>query len=218
MGGGDLNMKKSWHPLLMKNQERVWKEEQSQLEERKRIEQIRKEIEEERQLKELQDLQAAAGGKKRVERVDWMYAAPSGGMGGTSEEMEAYLLGKKRIDGLLKEKEEERLSKASAVAEDRFAGAGGVVGTTMKDMQSKVRDDPLLAIKKREQAAYEALMKNPVRLREMREKAGLPVSDGRDKDRRGESRRDRDGDRDRERRSDRKRSRSRDDHRSSRRR
>jgi N-terminal domain of CBF1 interacting co-repressor CIR len=27
MGGGDLNMKKSWHPLLMKNQERVWLEE-----------------------------------------------------------------------------------------------------------------------------------------------------------------------------------------------
>jgi hypothetical protein len=24
MGGGDLNMKKSWHPLLMKNQEMVW--------------------------------------------------------------------------------------------------------------------------------------------------------------------------------------------------
>jgi N-terminal domain of CBF1 interacting co-repressor CIR len=27
MGGGDLNMKKSWHPLLLKNQERVWIEE-----------------------------------------------------------------------------------------------------------------------------------------------------------------------------------------------
>lgn len=27
MGGGDLNMKKSWHPLLIKNQERVWLEE-----------------------------------------------------------------------------------------------------------------------------------------------------------------------------------------------
>jgi hypothetical protein len=27
MGGGDLNMKKSWHPLLLKNQERVWLEE-----------------------------------------------------------------------------------------------------------------------------------------------------------------------------------------------
>jgi hypothetical protein len=28
MGGGDLNMKKSWHPLLLKNQERVWLEEE----------------------------------------------------------------------------------------------------------------------------------------------------------------------------------------------
>jgi len=24
MGGGDLNMKKSWHPVLLKNQEKVW--------------------------------------------------------------------------------------------------------------------------------------------------------------------------------------------------
>ena len=29
MGGGDLNMKKSWHPVLLVNQERVWKAEKS---------------------------------------------------------------------------------------------------------------------------------------------------------------------------------------------
>ena len=27
MGGGDLNMKKSWHPVLLVNQEKVWKAE-----------------------------------------------------------------------------------------------------------------------------------------------------------------------------------------------
>lgn len=27
MGGGDLNMKKSWHPVLIKNQAKVWTEE-----------------------------------------------------------------------------------------------------------------------------------------------------------------------------------------------
>ena len=29
MGGGDLNMKKSWHPVLLTNQERVWKAEKA---------------------------------------------------------------------------------------------------------------------------------------------------------------------------------------------
>jgi hypothetical protein len=29
MGGGDLNMKKSWHPLLLKNQEQVWLKEKA---------------------------------------------------------------------------------------------------------------------------------------------------------------------------------------------
>jgi hypothetical protein len=52
--GGDLNLKKSWHPHLRKNQERVWKEEKSALEERKLIEKLRKEREEERQTEELQ--------------------------------------------------------------------------------------------------------------------------------------------------------------------
>jgi len=91
MGGGDLNMKKSWHPLLQKNQERVWQEENRAREERKRIEQKRKEIAEERQLQELQRLQETQGGKPRQERLGWMYAAPGSGGQGASESMEQYL-------------------------------------------------------------------------------------------------------------------------------
>ena len=53
--GGDLNLKKSWHPHLRKNQERVWKEEKSALEERKQIEKLRKEREEERALEGRRD-------------------------------------------------------------------------------------------------------------------------------------------------------------------
>src|SRR5690348_2376766 len=100
--GGDLNLKKSWHPVLMSNQKKVWEEEQKALEERKKIDQIMKERAEERQIQELEDLQAAAGGAKRQARVDWMYSGPSTGEAGTTEEMEGYLLGKRRIDGLLK--------------------------------------------------------------------------------------------------------------------
>ncbi|OLL24433.1 Pre-mRNA-splicing factor cwf25 [Neolecta irregularis DAH-3] len=165
MGGGDLNMKKSWHPLLLVNQAKVWEKEKAALEERKRIEQKKKEIEEERQLSELQRLQEAAGGKKRVERVDWMYAVPggTGGGGGTTEEMEDYLLGKKRIDQLIKDDDAEKSSKVYK----HFIASQNA--NTIRDTQKKIREDPLLAIKKQEQAAYEELMKNPLKMKMLRE-------------------------------------------------
>ena len=107
MGGGDLNMKKSWHPVLLVNQERVWKAEKAANEDKKALAQLRKEREEERQLQELQAMQEAATGKKRVDKLDWMYAAPGnegGALGGQrlgDKDMEDYLLGKKRVDEVL---------------------------------------------------------------------------------------------------------------------
>ena len=92
--GGDLNLKKSWHPVLMSNQKRVWEEEKKALDERKRIEQMMKERQEERQIQELQEMQESAGGPKKQVKVDWMYNGPSAGQTGVTEEMEGYLLGK----------------------------------------------------------------------------------------------------------------------------
>jgi hypothetical protein len=93
--------------VLLVNQEKVWKAEKSANEEKKKLAQLRKEQEEERQLAELQRLQEQSTGKKRVEKLDWMYAAPSGeggALGGArlgEKEMEDYLLGKKRVDEVL---------------------------------------------------------------------------------------------------------------------
>lgn len=61
---------------------------------------------EERQLQELQRLQAAQGGGRREERVDWLYATPASGTGMNLEDQEAYLLGKKTVDKLFNEKDE----------------------------------------------------------------------------------------------------------------
>jgi hypothetical protein len=46
----------------------------------------------------------------------------------------------------------------------------------VRDIASKVREDPLLAIKQQEAAAYETLMSNPLRLREMQERNGIKPS------------------------------------------
>lgn len=166
--GGDLNLKKSWHPVLMSNQKRVWEEEQKALEERKKIDLIMKERAEERQIQELQELQEAAGGKKRQSKVDWMYNGPSSDQVGTTEEMEGYLLGKRRIDGLLKGTENQKLEKAAT--EESFIAVQNA--NTLRDTAAKVREDPMLAIKKQQQAAYEAMMNDPVKRRMLLKAAG----------------------------------------------
>ncbi|KAI9444837.1 Pre-mRNA splicing factor-domain-containing protein [Lactarius indigo] len=170
MGGGDLNMKKSWHPLLMKNQERVWLEEKKALEEKKKLEQLRKEKEEERQLQELQRLQEEQTGKKRTEKLEWMYATPATGSSQNPNDLEDYLLGKKRVDKILIGTENEKIG----AAHKNFIAVQNA--NTARDIAAKVREDPLLAIKQQEAAAYETLMSNPLRLREMQERNGIKPS------------------------------------------
>ena len=160
--GGDLNLKKSWHPQLLSNQKRVWEEEKKALEERKKTDQMMKERQEERHIQEIQDLAEANGGTKRLARVDWMYNGKGAdGQPGTTEEMEGYLLGKRRIDGLIKGTDNQKLEKSAK--EDAFMVSQNA--NTARDTAAKVRDDPMLAIKKQEQAAYEAMMNDPVKRR-----------------------------------------------------
>ncbi|KZT57814.1 hypothetical protein CALCODRAFT_495636, partial [Calocera cornea HHB12733] len=160
-------MKKSWHPLLLKNQERVWLEEKKALGEKKKLDQLRKELEEERQLQELQRLQEEQTGKKRTEKLEWMYATPSAGTGANTNDLEDYLLGKKRVDKVLIGNENEKVG----AAHKNFIAIQNA--NTARDTASKIREDPLLAIKRQEQAAYEALMSNPLRLKQLKEKAGI---------------------------------------------
>ena len=44
---------------------------------------------------------------------------------------------------------------------------------SIRDITSKIRDDPLLLIKQQEQTAYQTLMSNPLRLRELQERNGI---------------------------------------------
>ncbi|KAM3438097.1 hypothetical protein NHJ13734_004319 [Beauveria thailandica] len=163
MGGGDLNLKKSFHPTLRRNQAAVYDEEQKALAERKRTQQRIDEIKEERAKEELQRQLEAAGGKKRVDRVDWMYQGPTDGQAGTTEEMEAYLLGKRRIDNLIKGNDHEKLEKNAG--QESFMALQNA--NSARDTAAKIRDDPLLAIKRQEQAAYEAMMNDPVRRKQL---------------------------------------------------
>lgn len=204
--GGDLNLKKSWHPHLRKNQERVWKEEKSALEERKQIEKLRKEREEERQIEELQKLQEASGGKVVTKRVDWMYAGPSGDGAAVTEEREGYLLGKRRIDHLLKN-DTTTLQKGGAVGIDAV-GATNI--NTARDTHKKVLEDPLLVIQKQKMEMQLKAMKDAQKQAKYEEKRTKEKERDR-KHRDKERHRDRSRDREHKHRSRRDRSRSRSD-------
>lgn len=169
MGGGDLNLKKSFHPTLRRNQAAVYDEEQKALAERKRTQQRINEIKEERAREEAQRQLEAAGGRKRVDRVDWMYQGPTDGQSGTTEEQEAYLLGKRRIDNLVKGTEHKNLEKAAG--QESFMALQNA--NSARDTAAKIRDDPLLAIKRQEQAAYDAMMNDPIKRRKLLSSMGI---------------------------------------------
>ncbi|KAI1463646.1 Pre-mRNA splicing factor-domain-containing protein [Daldinia caldariorum] len=159
-----LQLKKSYHPALLRNQRRVYEEEQKALEERKKTEARIQEIKEERAKEELQRQLAVSGGRKVVDRVDWMYQGPSDGQNGTSEELEGYLLGKRRIDNILTKGSDHEKLKKTAGPESFMALQNA---NTERDTAMKIREDPLLAIKKQEQAAYEAMMNDPIKRRQL---------------------------------------------------
>ena len=71
MGGGltFLN-KKTWHPGRMQNQEEKWKREQAAEKEERKLQEIRTQIEQERQNEELQQV-AVAAGVKRCAPMSW---------------------------------------------------------------------------------------------------------------------------------------------------
>ncbi|KAK4117768.1 hypothetical protein N656DRAFT_825817 [Canariomyces notabilis] len=185
MGSGDLNMKKSWHPQRSGNVAATQKAEAEAIAERKKLQQRLQEIEEERRKEEIQKALEAAGGKRRVERVEWMYSGPTDGQAGDAAENEAYLLGKRRIDKLLQDNEVKKLQKQPS--QDLLAAAPTAAVTNSRDIASKIREDPLLAIKRQEQQAYEAMMNDPIKRRQLL--ASMGIDDNQDKAKHKEERR-----------------------------
>ncbi|KAH8341542.1 hypothetical protein KR059_009638, partial [Drosophila kikkawai] len=175
------NLKKSWHPHTMKNQERVWKaEEQAKMEERK-LQDLRKEINEERDREELRRLgessgvlanSGAGGGEAKLE---WMYK--------NSTELinrEEYLLGRKIDKSFETLQAEERRQEQNTVGVKQSINHvehdcvpfsireyRNLQSTEQVDMQRKTLEDPLMLIKQREMESRRKLLENPVKLKEI---------------------------------------------------
>ncbi|XP_037546039.1 pre-mRNA-splicing factor CWC25 homolog [Nematolebias whitei] len=165
MGGGDLNLKKSWHPQTMKNIERVWKAEQKHEAERKKIEELQKELKNERAREEMTRYAEETGAiKKRDDRLDWMYQGPAGQVS-----RDEYLLGRP-IDKQITDQYEEPESGPSA---ETGLLPGSIFNPTTPasglDLASKIREDPLFQIRKREEEKKREVLTNPVKMKKIKE-------------------------------------------------
>jgi len=184
MGGGDLNLKKSWHPSTMKNQERVWKAEQQKADEDRKVAELQKELREEREREFLRKTAENSGAieKKDDSKLDWMYKGAGGHVS-----REEYLLGRKidkAFDQLVQEEEEDKstaqgensqndqpvANKNTYVIEheinpESVTRRGG--GDVQVDMRRKLMEDPLLHIRKREEETKKQITHNPVKMKQL---------------------------------------------------
>ncbi|KAE9312124.1 hypothetical protein PF001_g9393 [Phytophthora fragariae] len=156
--------KKSWHTANLRNVEKVWIAEQKHAAEEKKVAELRKNIEEERQLQELWQLQAAQGNKAAaVERLDWMYEGPSAAREKTAEE---YLLGKEYKG------EDEKAAKGDVdLSTTTKYGSLALTKSALpaNDAFQRLNEDPMMIIRKRQQAAREQVLKNPVKMKRIKE-------------------------------------------------
>ncbi|KAK2815595.1 hypothetical protein Q5P01_026062 [Channa striata] len=165
MGGGDLNLKKSWHPQTMKNMERVWKAEQKYEAERKKIEELQKELKEERAREEMTRYAEETGAiKKKDDRLDWMYQGPAGQVS-----RDEYLMGRpidKQITDQYEEPESGPSTETGLLPGSIFNPA---TPASSLDLAAKIREDPLFQIRKREEEKKREVLTNPVKMKKIKE-------------------------------------------------
>ncbi|NXH44184.1 CWC25 factor, partial [Dicaeum eximium] len=158
------NLKKSWHPQTLRNVEKVWKAEQKHEAERKKIEELQRELQEERAREEMQRYAEDMGTvRKREEKLEWMYQGP-GGMVNRDE----YLLGRP-VDKFILDKVGDRDTAGSGdsglLPGSIFARAGA---SSVLDMATKIREDPLFMIRKKEEEKKREVLNNPVKMKKIK--------------------------------------------------
>ncbi|KAK1412381.1 hypothetical protein QVD17_33586 [Tagetes erecta] len=178
MGMKFLN-KKGWHTGSLRNIENVWKAEQKHDAEQKKLEELRKQIHEEREKAEFRLLQEQAGLVPRQERLDFLYDSGLSVGKGNSEG------GFKALESVPSKPEPEQSastkpSAPGALFEDKPQSAN--------DAWRKLHSDPLLMIRQREQEALARVKNNPVQMAMIRKSVEAKKHKGKASD--GENRKE----------------------------
>lgn len=162
---GDLNLKKSWNPALMKNQKKIWEREQDALKEHQAIKRRAKEITQEKEREEMIKLQygndlSKMPQKQRLEisKLGWMYTdAPkeTEDENGFKEVEEDFLENTAQVEQLLQGNRPAVQSMTSRFDKVASVGAGRA--------GSSLSDDPLLLIRKQQRAESHKRERSPSR-------------------------------------------------------
>lgn len=142
---GNLNLKKSWHPGLIKNQKKIWEQEQSALDEHLKIKAKNEELKAERERQEFIRLQYGNSesvpleAKRELNKLGWMYDDNKPKEEGFNEVEDEFLLGKKKVESILSG------NQAFEVAEkSRFET---VIDNSKHKRKADLTEDPLLKIR-----------------------------------------------------------------------
>ncbi|XP_047182342.1 pre-mRNA-splicing factor CWC25 homolog [Vigna umbellata] len=151
--------KKGWHTGSLRNIENVWKAEQKHEAEQKKLEELRKQIQEERERTEFRLLQEKAGLVPHQERLEFLY--DSGLSVGKSSNSEGF----KALEQLPKS---DGTDAPSSSASKEGASVPGALfeekPQSANDAWRKLHSDPLLMIRQREQEALAKIKNNPVKM------------------------------------------------------
>ncbi|XP_032890663.1 pre-mRNA-splicing factor CWC25 homolog [Amblyraja radiata] len=133
--------------------------------EKKKIEELQRELREERAREEMQRHAEDSGAmKKKSDRLDWMYQGPC-----AMVNKEDYLLGRP-IDKYATDK---MVDEESGPSSDTGLLPGSIFTATgansALDMASKIREDPLFTIRKREEEKKRETLTNPMKMKMIRE-------------------------------------------------
>jgi hypothetical protein len=159
--------KKSWHVNTRKNEEKVWLREQAAEKEAGRVAELQKQLTEERKLEEIRRLERESGNGSvsfPTPQVDWMYEGPGvADPSAAAAEQDALLLGQK--EAILSTGQLEEVGLSTAVGlENSSKLASGVMGRShvddpdpliLRDAEAKLREDPLLSIRRQQLKATE---------------------------------------------------------------
>ncbi|XP_062087995.1 uncharacterized protein LOC133794662 [Humulus lupulus] len=155
--------KKGWHTGSLRNIENVWKAEQKHDAEQKKLEELRKQIHEERERSEFRQLQEQAGLVPKQERLEFLYdSGLAVGKASASDGFKALEAFPKPDDG-----PSSSTSAASKQAESSSAVPGALFEDkpqSANDAWRKLHSDPLLMIRQREQEALARIKNNPVQM------------------------------------------------------
>ncbi|XP_047315364.1 pre-mRNA-splicing factor CWC25 homolog [Impatiens glandulifera] len=151
--------KKGWHTGSLRNIENVWKAEQKHEAEERKLDEIRKQIQEERERAEFRQLQVQAGLIPQQERLEFLY--DSGLAVGKNND------GFKALESLPKA-EPPTVAAPSSSSQPQPPLAPGALfedkPQSANDAWRKLHSDPLLLIRQREQEALAHIKNNPVRM------------------------------------------------------